>query len=98
MRVCFPCGMIAFISLITPHRPILPRSARKQFKKWLRTTRLNNLVLFIRLARMLALARRQQIHLPPPGREGACVLAAHAEQDKLGYVAEIVSDAAAIGA
>src|SRR5262245_16631744 len=47
---------------------------------------------------MLALARRQQIHLPPSRRQRARVLAAHAEEKQLGHVAEIEADPAAIGA
>lgn len=45
---------------------------------------------------MLALARREQIHLPPPGRERARVLSAHAKQNILGNVAEIEPNAAPV--
>src|SRR5262245_35908433 len=47
---------------------------------------------------MLALARRQQIHLPPSRRQRARVLAAYAEQQELSHIAEIEADPAAIGA
>ena len=52
--------------------------------------------MLVGFARMLALARRQQIHLPPPRRERARVPAAHAEQQQLGHVAEIEADPAAV--
>jgi hypothetical protein len=47
---------------------------------------------------MLALARGQQIDLSPSRREGAGVLAADAEQDQFGDVAEVEADAAAVRA
>jgi hypothetical protein len=47
---------------------------------------------------VLTLARRQEIHLPPPWRECARILAAHAEENELGHVAEIETDPAAIWA
>src|SRR5215469_7213795 len=47
---------------------------------------------------MLALARGEQIDLPPSGRERTRILALHAEQDQLGHVAKVESDAAAIRA
>src|SRR5262249_40663944 len=55
-------------------------------------------ILLVGLARMLALARRQQIHLPPPWSERARVPAAHAEQDELGHVAKIEADPAPVRA
>src|SRR5262245_30701687 len=98
MRVGLPRRAIADRGLIAPRRPSFARAAREQLEEWPRTTRLDELVLLVGLARMLALARRQQIHLPPSRRERACVLAAHAEQNELGHVAEIETDRAAVRA
>ena len=62
-----------------PEDKVRVQAARKQFEEGTWTARLDDRVLLIRLARMLALARRQQIHLPSSRRERACILAAHAE-------------------
>src|SRR5262249_17974818 len=98
MRICLPRRAIADAGLMAPRRPSFACAARKQFEEWPATARLDEPVLLIGLARMLALARRQQVHLPPPRRERARVFAAHAEEDKLGHVAEIKADPAAVRA
>src|SRR5262249_42936704 len=56
-----------FADLIAPSRPAFARAAREQFEIWPGATRFDELVQLVRLARVLALARRQQIHLPPSG-------------------------------
>src|SRR6185295_19791474 len=91
--VRLPCRTIMIVGLIAPSRPPSTSSARKQFEEWAATARLDDLILLIRLARMLALACRQQIHLPPAGSKGARVLAAYPEQDQLSYIPEIEADA-----
>src|SRR5262245_35379345 len=98
MRICLPRRAIADAGLMAPRRPSFARAARKQLEEWPGTARLDELVLLIGLALMLPLARRQQIHLPPPRRQRARVLAAHAEQNQLRYVAEIEADTAAVRA
>ena len=55
-------------------------------------------VLLVGLARVLALARGQEVHLPPSRRQRARVPAAHAEQHELGDVAEVEADAAPVRA
>src|SRR4030081_166915 len=84
MRIRLPGRPIVIGGLIAPGRPALARAAREQLEIGPRTARLDDPVLLVRLARMLALARRQQVHLPPPRRQRARVLAAYAEQDELG--------------
>src|SRR5262249_17279515 len=90
----FPGRAIADRGLIAPRHPSFARAAREQLEEWPPTARLDERVLLVRLARVLALARRQQIHLPPSRRQRARVLATHAEQNELGYVAEIEADPA----
>jgi hypothetical protein len=46
---------------------------------------------------VLTLARGQKVYLPPTGREGPRVLAAHAEQNEFGHIAEIEAYAAPVG-
>src|SRR5262245_60888179 len=94
----FPRRAIADRGLIAPRHPSFARAAREQLEEWPGTARLDELVLLVRLARVLALARRQQIHLPPSRRQRARVLAAHAEQQELSHVAEIEADPAPVGA
>src|SRR4030088_3747141 len=98
MRIGLPGRPIVIGGLIAPGRPALARAACEQLEIGPRTARLDDPVLLVRLARMLALARRQQVHLPPPRRQRARVLAAYAEQDELGDVAEIEADAAPVRA
>src|SRR5262249_15670645 len=92
--ICFPRRAIADRGLIAPRHPSFARAAREQLEEWPPTARLDERVLLVRLARVLALARRQQIHLPPSRRQRARVLATHAEQNELGHVAEIEADPA----
>src|SRR5438874_1446558 len=96
--VSLPGWRVVDTGLVAPGRPALARSPREEFKIRPWAAIFDNLILLIRLARMLALARRQQIHLPPSGRERARLLAAHAEQDQLGHVAEIEPDPASVRA
>src|SRR5690349_6102575 len=98
MHVGFPGGTIVIVGLIAPRRPSFTRAARKQLEIRAGAAGLDDFVLLVGLARVLALARRQEIYLSATRRQGARVLAAHAEQDELGYVAEIEADAAPIGA
>src|SRR4029079_1802107 len=57
MRICFPCRPVIIVRLIAPCSPILTRAAREQLKKRPRAAGFDYIVLFIRLTRMLALAR-----------------------------------------
>src|SRR5688572_21105359 len=98
VRIRLPRWPILVVSLIPPRGPAFARAAREQFEKRSTAARFHDLVLLIRLARVLALACRQEIHLPSPRRERARVPAAHAEQDQLGHVAEIKADAAPVRA
>src|SRR6516164_4426568 len=82
--------------LIAPRHPSFARAAREQLDEWPGTARLDDLVLLIGLAAVLALTRFDVIDLPPSRRERAGVLAAHAEQNQFRYVAEIEADATAI--
>ena len=54
--------------------------------------------MLVRLARVLALALGDEVHLPPPRRQSAGIFAPSAEQNDLGNVAEIEPHAPAIGA
>ena len=59
-----------------------PRVAGEQLQVRPRTTRLDDRVDLVWLAAVLALLRRDQVYLPPPRRERAGILAAHAEEDE----------------
>src|SRR5689334_15976133 len=80
------------VGLVAPGRPALARAAREQFEIGPGTARLDDVVLLVGLARVLALARGQEVHLPPPRRQRARIPAAHAEQHELGDVAEVEAD------
>src|SRR5262249_20406113 len=96
--VGLPCRAIAILGLVAPRHPPFTRATREQLEIRPGATCLDNFVLLVRLARVLALARRQKIHLPSPGNQGAGILPAHAKQDQLGDVAEVEAYAATIGA
>src|SRR6266700_921675 len=96
--VSLPRRLVSLVGLIPPSSPALARATRKQFKKRPRAARFENIVLLIRLPRMLALSCCKQVYLPPSGRKCARVLAAHTEQDQLCDVAEIETNSASIRA
>src|SRR6266567_2085939 len=96
VRVGFPRWPIATICLITPNGPAITCPPRKQLKIRTAATRLDNRVLFVRLTRMLALARRDKVYLPAPRRKRSRVLTTHTEQDELSDVTEVKSNAASI--
>jgi hypothetical protein len=57
MGVGFPRWLITFVRLVAPNGPFGPNAAREHFEKRAAAAILDQLVLLIRLARMLALAR-----------------------------------------
>ena len=63
-----------------PDRPARPPGAGEQLQVWAWAARLDDAEHLVRLAAVLALAGRQEIHLPAPRRQGTRVAAAHAEQ------------------
>src|SRR5262245_16381649 len=96
MRISLPGRPIVVAGLVSPRHPALARAAREQLEERAAAARFDDLVLLVRLARMLALARRQEVHLPPSRRERARAPAAHPEQDELGHVPEIETHAASV--
>ena len=86
----------AVLGLKSPPAPSRSGAAREELNIRPRAARLDDRVQFIRLARVLALARGEEIHLPPTGGARAGILAPHAEQHELGHVAKIETDPAAI--
>src|SRR5262249_53919698 len=98
MAVGLPCRAVAVVRLVAPRRPVLARAAREQFQVRAGAARLDERILLVGLARVLTLARRQEIDLPAARRQRAGVLALHAEQHELGDVAEIEADTAPVGA
>src|SRR5215510_8928001 len=98
MRIGLPGRTIAVVGLMAPRRPPGARAAREQLEIGPPAAGLDEFVLLVGLARMLALAGRQKIHLPTAARQRARVPAAHAKQDELGHVTEIEADAASVGA
>jgi hypothetical protein len=78
--------------------PAGTRCASEELQVWPRRTALDDLVELVGLARVLALALGDQVHLAAARRERAVVLAAHAEQHELGDLAEVEADAPAVRA
>src|SRR5438105_1212180 len=91
-----PARSIGNIGLVTPGYPILTGAAREQFQIGTRAARFDEGILLIRLAGVLALAGREQIDLPPSGRESAGISSLYTKQDQLGDIAEVKSDTPAI--
>ena len=85
------------LDLVAPLHPSTAGISREQLKVRPEATLLDQVVDLVRLSRMLALLARDQIDLGPAGVIRSH-LPARAKQDQLGHVAEIETDAAAIGA
>ena len=98
MSIRRPRRFIPLVGLIPPDRPSLPLPAREQLQPRPWAARLDQGVLLVRLAGVFALAGLEHVHLAAAGGQGAGVLAADAEQQDLGDVAEVEADAAAVGA
>src|SRR5262245_36137469 len=96
MGICIPGPSITVVGLTSPVRPTRARASCEQFDKGTWAARLDDIVLLIRLAAVLAFPRGQIIHLPPAGTESARVLSSRSKQDQLRHVAEIESDATAV--
>jgi len=96
--VRLPRRPIAFVCLVSPHGPILPRATRKEFKKWSRAARFDDFVLLVGFARMFAFAGGKQIDLAPAGRKRTRILSAHAKQNEFGHIAKIEANATAVRA
>src|SRR5262249_6868752 len=96
VRIGCPGRTVTLVSLIAPSRPTLPYPSCEQLQERPGTTCLYNVVLLIRLARMLSLSRGKQIYLPPARRKCTRVLPSHAEQDQLSDIAEIKTDPASV--
>src|SRR5262249_15430964 len=96
IRVGFPSGLISVISLISPSDPATSDPSRKKLQERPRTTCLDNCVLLIGLARVLALAGREKIHLTATRCKRPRVLAADAKQDQLSHVTKIEANTSTI--
>src|SRR5690606_14306092 len=72
--------------------PALACAPREHFQIRPRRAGLYDFILLIGLARMLALARRQKIHLASAGWQRTCILATDTEQDQFRHIAEVEAD------
>src|SRR6516164_1681360 len=97
VRVSLPSSGIV-LKLEAPGIPAHPGPARKQLGIGPRRARLDDGIKLVGLSRVLPLLGGQVIDLPAPGIKRPCLLAAHAKQDKLGDIAEVEADTAAVGA
>lgn len=84
--------------MVAPSSPPRATAAGKHFKIWPWAAPLDQFVLFVGLAAVLALPRLDHVDLAAARRLGAGVPPAGAEQDQLGDVAEVEADAAPIRA
>lgn len=98
VRISRPRRLVVVARLIAPRSPAAPRSACEQFEVRTGRAGFNQLVLLVGLAGMFALLLGDEIHLPPPRRQRARVLAANAEQDDFRDIAKIEADAPTVGA
>src|SRR5205823_5637333 len=98
VRICLASRPVTVVRLVAPDRPPRTGAAREQFEIGTGRTCLDDVVLFVGLARVLALAARQQIDLAPARSTCARVLAVHTEQNELGNVAKVETDATAVRA
>src|SRR5262249_53891782 len=98
VAICRPRRAIFVVGLMAPGRPTLARAAREQLEVRTGTARLDDRVLLVRLARMLTLARGQEVHLAAAGRQRAPMLALHADQDERGHYTKIEADPAPVAA
>lgn len=98
VRVGFPRRLVLVVRLVSPIRPARPCAAGEQLEVGAARAAFDNGVLLVRLARVLAFARLDHVHLPPSRRQRPRVLAARAEQKDFGDVAEIEPDTAPVRA
>src|SRR5262245_12164356 len=98
MRIGLPRRAVALVRLVAPAGPAGAGAAREQLEIGPGAACLDDGVLFVGLARMLALAGGEKIHLPTARRKRARIPALDAEQDQFGHVAEVEADAAPVGA
>jgi len=83
---------------IAPVCPSVASAARKEFQERSAAASLDEIVLLVWLTRVLPLSCGKEIDLPSSGRKRPCVPSAHAEQQDLGHVTEVESNASAVGA
>ena len=80
MPVGRPIRDVAFVSLIPPHSPARTLTTSKEFKERSWAARLDQFVLFVRLATVLALPSADVVDLGSAGLKCARVLPANAEE------------------
>src|SRR4029453_3789135 len=98
VSVSLPGWSVTFRCLIAPGNPSFAHAPCKELKIGPCTARLDDPILFIGFAGMLALASCKKVYLATPRRKRTRILAAHAEQNQLGNVAEIEPDPASVRA
>lgn len=81
--------------LVPPLMPTLTRKAGEQFDTWRWRAAFDNVEYLVRLARMLALPRSENVDLRASPLERAHP-AANAEQQEFGYVPEVEPDSTAV--
>src|SRR5262249_1943290 len=98
VRVGRPVRLIGCLRLQAPGTPALTLSAREQFQIVWWAARFDEGILLVRLAGMFALACPDTVHLSPARCKRSRILAADAEQQQFGDIAEVETDATSIRA
>src|SRR5436853_143012 len=96
MAVRRPSRLVRVVRFVTPSGPTVAKSAREKFEVRSRAARLDQLVLLVWLAAMLALSRGDVVHLASPCCERSRVLAFNTEKQQLGDVTEVEPDATTV--
>jgi len=76
----------------------VPKTASEQFEVGAGAATFDDVVDFVRFARVLTLPSLDDVHLPTTGRKGARVLSPDAEKYQFGSVSKIESNAATVWA
>ncbi len=96
IRVSRPIRNIHF-RLVSPRNPSVPIASREQFKMWTRATGFHELILLVRLARVLTLSCRKKVYLPASWIQCSRVLSSDTKKEQFCNVPEVEADSAPIG-
>lgn len=77
------------VGLVAPCRPVVTLAAREHLQAGTPAAGFDQFILLVGLAAVFAFAGCKHVDLAAAGGEGAAVLAADAEQEELGDVAEV---------
>lgn len=84
------------LGLVAPRRPPRPRPAGEQLQIRAGAAGFDDVVGFVRLARVLALAGGDDVDLPATGLSRAGIFAAHAEEEEFSNIAKVKADSAPV--